>query len=80
LSIDGSGTNERKAAQGRGAAARRVGRWRRGAAFQDPLLESALPVIKLLFLVLSGAKLGKLFASGGTMAYGIPSLISPGES
>jgi len=35
------------------------------AAFQGALLESR--VIKILLLLLSGAKLGKLFASGGTM-------------
>lgn len=36
------------------------------AAFQAPILEWA-GVVKLLLLLLSGAKLGKLFASGGTM-------------
>ena len=52
---------------GRQAPCGADGRWRRVAAFQGPLLESTLPVIKLLLLALSGAKLGKLFASGGTM-------------
>jgi len=44
---------------------RRAGDGDATARFQGALLESR--VIKLLLLLLSGAKLGKLFASGGTM-------------
>ncbi len=48
-----------------GCRGRRAGDGGRAARFQGALLESR--VIKLLSLLLSGAKLGKLFASGGTM-------------